>query len=99
MVVATPFFQGKEYTEFAVNVTLGPEDKYVLRVGCPNRDCDTKIIDISNLIFEAVKSGSVKDGKMNCHGHLRKYGHNRSSSFDCDTYVEYRIEPVSKKKT
>ncbi len=79
-----------------VSVTLSFDSKYMMRVKCPNIDCDSKNIDLSNEIFSAVKSGMVSEGTKRCTGHLKKYSHNKSSAFDCETFVKYKIEPVLK---
>lgn len=80
--------------EEPVSMTLTPDSKYMMRVKCTNRECDNDYIDISDEIFNAVKSGKSTEGRKRCPGHLKKYSHNRSSAFDCETYVKYKIEPV-----
>lgn len=79
-----------------VSITLTPDSKYMMRVDCPKRDCDNGHIDLSDEIFNAVKLGKSVEGRKKCPGHLKKYNHNRSIAFDCETYVKYKIEPVLK---
>ncbi len=86
----TTAITGKE----PVSITLTPDSQYMMRVECPNFDCSSGYIDISDKVFDAVKSGNVIEGKVRCTGHLEKYKHNRSNTFDCEVYVKYKIEPI-----
>ena len=90
----TTTITGKE----PVSITLPPDSKYMMRVKCPNRVCDSGHIDISDEILSAVKSGKPAEGWKKCCGHLKKYAHTPSPSFDCETCVSYKIEPVAKKQ-
>ena len=74
--------------------TLKPDSKYMLSVKCPNIDCSSGYIDLSDEVFNAIKSGNTIEGRKKCSGHLKKYAHNPSPAFNCETSVTYRIEPV-----
>jgi hypothetical protein len=82
-----------------VSITLTPDSKYMKRFDSPVIDCSSGYIDLSDEIFSAVKSGKVSEGKKKCGGHLKKYAHNPSPAYDCETCVMYKIEPILKKNT
>lgn len=88
----TTIIPGKE----PVSIVLTTDSKYVMRVKCPNNDCSSGYIDVSDEIFTAVKSGKTVEGRKKCSGHLKKYAHNPSPAFDCETCVMYKIEPILK---
>ena len=81
------------------SIVLTPASKYMLRVNCPNIGCDNGYIDLSDEVLSAVKSGSINEGRKRCTGHLKKYNHNPSPAFNCETYVQYKIEPILKDKS
>ena len=91
---AVAVLHGREHDEHAVHAVLPPESKYMMRLPCPDIGCNNSFIDISNEIYNAVKSGKTAEGTKRCSGHIGKYAHNRSSAFDCEAYVKYRIEPI-----
>ena len=91
---ATPVYNGHKREDLGFNMTVYPDHKYMLRLKCPNIDCDNGYIDLSDEIWNAVKSGKASEGRKRCSGHLKKYSHNKSAAFDCEAYVEYQIMPV-----
>lgn len=96
-IIAIPKRNGRLYDDLSINTSFLPEHTYKLRIKCPNEDCDTRYIDLSDEVWNAVKSETTVDGEKRCHGHSKKYAHNKSSCYDCDIYVQYRIEPVIEK--
>ena len=93
---AIPMLHGKVFEEFGIDTTFCPDHKYRYRVKCPNGDCDSGYIELSDEIWSAVKSGKVVEGRKGCSGHSKKYAHNRRRMYNCEAYVEYRIEPARK---
>lgn len=97
LIEAVPTFHAKR-GDLSVHTKYVPSDNCRLIIKCPNIDCDCHYIDLSNEVFEAVKQEKEIKGRKRCSGHLKKYNHNRSSSFDCEAYVDYIIKPTVKDK-
>lgn len=71
-VVYSSFLGPIEKTDIIV---LESYYKYMYRIQCPNIDCTKGYFDISNEIWDAIRSWMVKEGKIKCSGQEEKYKH------------------------
>ena len=88
-IVFSSFAYQKEETH---KFSFVPNNIYMCRVPCPNKDCIEGYFDLSSEVFSAAKSGDARKGSKKGIGQEEKYKHTKG--FHYDTTLYYEIESI-----